>query len=488
MPVDTSLGPRGAITGPCFQRIGRLCLVALISLGGNIGFALGADGDSPQTIVLHPASAPTPLLKYQLMPTMYERRSGNAAVFYGRVKSEHTLYFSSKEIWKEIYEADSASLSRVGEMKHVRLDHDEAMFINLERAGQCEECDWQYPIAEDGFATLLPDAQEKREFARMLRADVRWRIAHGDFDGAVRSLKAGYAMARHTADAPLIVPALIGIAIGGIMSDATLELIQQPGAPNLYWALTYLPQPFFDTRQIFEGEMRCFEAAFPQLIGADQPIDDPAYWRRQLDEMAEAYMEHVCSSDTERAEFKRKMALRLTRGYSIAKSELIQRGWDAEQVDAMPVGRVLLLHAAAVYHQYRDEVLASVVLPYWEASPRLAALDTRVWEDGLAWKSPLPLDKAFPAMNAGRHALMRQDRQIALLRMLEALRLHASSDKARLPASLEQLEVPVPVDPMTGKPFEYQLRDGVAYINGPPMYSGGPPFQYEVRLATADTE
>ncbi len=462
------------VVGPCF--------LVLFVVSGGVHSAYGADDESPTKIVLHPAPAPKPLLKHQLLPTMYERRPGNAAVFYGRVKSEQTLYFSSKDIWKEIYEADDATLSRVGEMKHARLDHKDPKFISLERAGQCETSDWQYPVAEDGFATLLPDAQEKRLFARMLRADIRWRVAHGDFDGALRSLKAGYAMARHTADSPLLVPALIGAAISGIMTDCTLELIQRPEAPNLYWAFTYLPEPFYDSLALFEGEMSCFEAAFPQLTGSDHSIADPGYWRRQLEEMADTYMMHICTTDAERAEFKREMAFRLVRGYPVAKHALIERGWDAQQVAAMPSGQVILLHTAAVYAEYRDGVLASTAFPYWEARPYLGRIDEQFARDRRTWESPLPLERVFPAMHGGRQALMRQDRQIALLRLLESLRLHAADGKAGLPESLDEIEVPLPVDPMTGKPFEYELQDGTAQISGPPTYR---PFRYEVRLATA---
>lgn len=440
----------------------------------------------PKKIVLHPAAAPQPRLKYQLLPSMYERRPGNAAVFYGRVKVEQTLFFSNEETWKEIHEAMDAPLARVGEMEHVRRNHDGAILLNLERAGQCEDCDWQYPVAEDGFATSLGDAQEKRQFARMLQADIRWRVAHGDFDGAIRSLRTGYAMALHTADAPLLVTGLVGTALSGIMSYDALELIQQPGAPNLYWAFTYLPRPLFDIRQISEGEMGCFDAAFPQLTDSDHTIIDPAYWRRQLEEMSEVYLEYLCSGDAERAKFKQQMAIRLVRGYPVAKRALIERGWDPSEVEAMPAAQVILLLSAAIYGEYRDDVLTSMTLPYWEARPYLDRFEERLVRDRNAWESPLPLDTAFPVMQPARAAFMRQDRQIALLRLLEALRLHGAKGEG-LPERLDVIEVPLPLDPMTGKSFEYQLRNDVALISGPPSYARLP-FQYEVRLVAAESE
>jgi hypothetical protein len=465
---------------PCGTR-----LLGLVLLGMLIATGLKAD-EWPKKIVLHPAAAPQPRLKYQLLPTMYERRPGNAAVFYGRVKAEQTSFFSSEEIWKEIHEAMDAPLSRVGKLKHVRRNHEGAIFLNLERGGQCEDCDWQYPVAEDGFATRLPDAQEKREFARMLQADIRWRVAHCDFDGAIRSLRAGYAMALHTADAPFLVTGLVGAAMCGIMSHDALELIQQPGAPNLYWAFTYLPRPLFDIRQISEGEMGCLDAAFPQLTDSDHSIVDPAYWRRQLEEISEVYLDYLCSGDDERVKFKQELAMRLVRGYPVAKQALTERGWAQSEVEAMPAAQVILLLSAAIYAEYRDDVLTSMTLPYWEARPYLDRFEERLVRDRNAWESPLPLHEALPTMQPARAAFMRQDRQIALLRLLEALRLHGAKGDG-LPEKLNAIEVPLPLDPMTGKSFEYQLRDDVALISGPPSFPRLP-FQYEVRLATAKPE
>ena len=52
------------------------------------------------------------------------------------------------------------------------------------------------------------------------------------------------------------------------------------------------------------------------------------------------------------------------------------------------------------------------------------------------------------------------DRRIAMLRTIEALRIYAAAHGGQLPDSLDEVnDVPVPLDPGTGKPFEYH-RDG----------------------------
>jgi hypothetical protein len=59
-----------------------------------------------------------------------------------------------------------------------------------------------------------------------------------------------------------------------------------------------------------------------------------------------------------------------------------------------------------------------------------------------------------------RHALMagsRLDQQVAMLRGVEAIRDHLAIHGA-LPDSLQNLRLPVPFDPLTAKPFLYQVE------------------------------
>jgi hypothetical protein len=57
-------------------------------------------------------------------------------------------------------------------------------------------------------------------------------------------------------------------------------------------------------------------------------------------------------------------------------------------------------------------------------------------------------------------------RQIALLRHVEALRLHAARHDGELPARLCDISVPLPDDPFTGKPFDYTVEGTTAHLRG----------------------
>jgi hypothetical protein len=58
------------------------------------------------------------------------------------------------------------------------------------------------------------------------------------------------------------------------------------------------------------------------------------------------------------------------------------------------------------------------------------------------------------------------EQQIALLRQVEALRLYAAEYDGKLPAQLADITVPLPVDPVTGKPLTYTLEGTAAHISG----------------------
>jgi hypothetical protein len=68
-------------------------------------------------------------------------------------------------------------------------------------------------------------------------------------------------------------------------------------------------------------------------------------------------------------------------------------------------------------------------------------------------------------------AQARLDRRVAALRVVEAIRMYAATKGGALPESLDNItDVPVPLDPVTGKPFGYHLEGGRAQVSGP---SGG---------------
>jgi hypothetical protein len=88
-----------------------------------------------------------------------------------------------------------------------------------------------------------------------------------------------------------------------------------------------------------------------------------------------------------------------------------------------------------------------------------------------------------------RMAQVRIEQRFALLRCVEALRLYAAAHEGQLPAKLDDVGVPLPVDPVTGKAFRYQLKEATAILRGspPPGMERIAPYnvRYEVTIREA---
>ncbi len=85
--------------------------------------------------------------------------------------------------------------------------------------------------------------QQLRSLARALQVRFRTEIAQSRFDDAIRTAKTMFAMSRHLGEHPTLIGNLVGIAIASMTIIHLDEMLEQPGCPNLYWALTNLPIP-----------------------------------------------------------------------------------------------------------------------------------------------------------------------------------------------------------------------------------------------------
>jgi hypothetical protein len=84
-------------------------------------------------------------------------------------------------------------------------------------------------------------------------------------------------------------------------------------------------------------------------------------------------------------------------------------------------------------------------------------------------------------IGTSRSATARLDRAVAILRVLEALRIYAAGHGDKLPDALANVsDVPVPSDPVTGKPFEYRLDGDKATLTGPTLREV--PLNYEITM------
>jgi hypothetical protein len=354
-------------------------------------------------------------------------------------------------------------------------------FAELDAAARCESCDWGLTerIREKGINTLLPDVQECREFASFLQLKIRLEVAERRYGDAIRSIQTGYALARHVADQPSVICALVGIAISQIITARLEELLQQPDAPNLYWALTDLPRPFVSLRKPLQGERIMVYATFPGMaeVAADPnagPLNEEQM--KKLAEQVRALLNDQGGEEWKRLKGELDRGLRLSERYEAVKRRLIAEGRPKEKVDAMPPLQGALLDALERYDRYLEDVMAVESLPAWQARPVLEAAEKRRKEEDARADGPaLSTDKMLPALTKLFNARTRIDRRLAALRCVEAVRLYAAAHGGQLPKSLSEIkEVPIPVDPLTGQDFLYTVEADRAVLATTPSPSEPP--------------
>jgi len=429
-------------------------------------------GDKKPTLVavdltIQGAALPKPALKYRLLPPFLDRHPGNAVPLYLKAIARES---TSDTVWKEFYDKVYPSVEKPPaklpvEQFQSTLRHFAGTLHSLEMATRRDRCDWEPPLREENpLAIRLPEVNQFREMARVLTAEIRLRVAQGKYDSALHDLQTGYAMARHLGDDSLLISSLVGCAIVGSMNSELEKLIQSPGSPNLFWALADLPDPLVDFRKSYESEEALAYLLFPEMQRPERLRYTPEQWSNLLDSYLKKLGE-LSESDTPISNLVRQAAI--AAAVPISRERLVARGRAPAEVEKMPPAQALLTDVFESYDDYRHELFKWSALPYWQAREGIARSDARLKAASSAPLGGISASLArllLPAISSvmRRHAEMQQ--QMAALRIVEAVRAHVA-EKGRLPASLGEIkDLPIPLNPATGKPFPYRLEKDRAVL------------------------
>jgi len=261
------------------------------------------------------------------------------------------------------------------------------------------------------------------------------------------------------------------------MLERIEEWITRPGSPNLYWALTSMPHPLVDPKPAFDGESLFTETIFPGIRELERDRLSPEKAARISDDLFLRALGTPRDPDQPKPEIEVTLRKLGVAGYialhlSTAKTELVARGRAAKDVDAMPPAQAVFLNSLERYQELRDEQWKWFGQPYYLAQPALKVAEERR-QRLVKMQANDPVFTLFslllPAGDKLYFATARNARKVAVLRTLEAIRLHFAAT-GKLPAKLADITaVPVPVDPITGKSFEFTLSDeGFTLIAPPP--------------------
>lgn len=449
------------------------------------------DEDQPQRVVLtvYPAAPSKPALRYALLHEVIDQKPGNAALAYERAVSQLNgeQYVKDTDAlfrqWSEIPLADLP----LEEMKQALGRYSNVM-EQLEFASLYESCDWQTTIREHGFHTLLLHLSPMRQAARLLSAQIRYDIAVGDFDQAIRHLRIGFTLAKQVSQGQTLIEGLVGISISALMLERVRELIQQPSAPNLYWPITDLGQPFLDPRQSVSWERWWLYATLPKLKDARKGKYSVELCRELMVQLPsiEGGWSNIDQREPSLTLQTTGVAVAL---YPQAKQYLLAHGRTAEQVEAMPVAEALLTTLLEGYETQRDDLFKWYSLPYWQAADGMRRIDDQLKQSDEMAMDTFLARFLLPSLQAARSSYVSLEQQIALARCVEMIRQYAAENDGRLPASLADVrDAAVPIDSATGQPIAYRVENDRAIIEAPaPKYrpkSKG--FVYEVRAAKRD--
>ena len=423
------------------------------------------DGRVTYKMTLHPAAVSKPALKYKLFPDIREQIPGNKVQMFLRCFSEHELLFGAE------------SQSKRDKLKFLSLDElakeakEYPMPEDVADAARMNKTDWQveYFMKRDGFKTSFLNILPMRNLADVIILHARCQIAAHDYGGAIQTTSYLLSFAQTFDEHPTLFGAIMGLAIENRALAVVQELIAQPGCPNLYWALTDLPAPIISGRRAVNGEKILFHELQNRIRES------------QTDEMIAAHMNEIFSNPFEPADQKLDFKKYVTDDddrLKKARARLIESNFDSKQVAIWSATRVIAMDEFNTCTILREEHSKWFNTPFAEAQAGIHAVE----EEAKKSDSPFIKRCLTPTLNI-KPGLTRSEQHIAAFRIIEAIRLYAH-EHGELPRALDKIKLPIPVDPVSGKAFEYSGKDGVATLHGVNAIPNSPDSNryYELRL------
>lgn len=471
------------------------------------------EDDGSLTIIrmeVTPADEAVPTFKHRLVCDLNDRVLGNRPQWYLRAYPEERTAW---RYWTEQMRQDDEAFDEMYRSGTPVSEVDWGQYDKARRAARGivgdyvvpgsrrRDCEWNFHAESlrgpDVLAFLLPEIQGMRAMARMGSLATREAIADERYDDALAYLGANYQLGRDVAEEPFLVCGLVGIAIAGITNGGTIDLIAAPNSPNLYWALSEFSTPPISLSHAMQFELGIGPRLYPFLQEDETNNRTPEQWNADWKRWAQyvddnAYMAQAAKPPAVPPLQRFFPMLTGLSGYTHAKSRLIDWGRTPEEIEQMSVGEVLSKYSAAVYRRLCDKQWQAYLTPYAQHLQRSSEAEeylneNRVLSDGVDREVIAISSTWLPALQAARSAEVRCARDVAALRVIEALRMHAARNNGKWPRSLDEVTcVPIPLNPATDKPFLYH-RDGRTAVLELPDWEGFPGFsrRYEITIAAA---
>jgi hypothetical protein len=403
-----------------------------------------------KTIDIIPQSAKDTSPIERLLPTEEDQEPGNAVPVLLRMVYEQSTFMSTE--YPKLREYSAMELTNPA-LHNLPFDGFAKQII---RAGSMSFADWQYPLrSESPYLILLPDLQSQRQLVgHGMTTWVKQRLAKGDTTSALAGIRAQIACGRHCAATPVVICHIVGLAIAHAGLDNLELAMQRDECPNMYWSLAALPPTLQDIGPMVRWELW----ASPARLDLPLPPPGDAEWVAIAKKFVDTFEE--VSEERYTVLEGQQLQINLER---LAREELASKDFTEDEIGRMSREELIMRWISSQYLKFRAHME-----PLAYQSPQqiiaakfaIEAANTALLKETGAKSSPFPI-----VLPQGILACKNFARRVKFLQTIEAIRDFASKHEGKLPESLEQLDLPAPIDPFTDKPFEYETNGSTARLS-----------------------
>jgi len=444
------------------------CIAAFaFFVAGGSASAGPADHTEVVKMILHPMPATQPALSHSLLPRAIDQSPGNAATLY-MIAARKVPDYSNKDVYAKIDDLEDLNLEDLRKKDKEAQDVLDQFSTSLEYVdlgARREEAQWDAGLRDLGARAMVSYLNDMRLLQNVLCVQYRLQLSRGDFNGAERSLQSAMAMSRQLSDHPLLVQGLVQCGfVELVMQRGIAEWVSQPGAPNLYWALTALPTPIVQRRPVADWEQL---ENIVSGLDTSKPVESLS--QQQAIAAFTQALTVIRASQRPRSMEPIEKQMNDLRHANLERGRhfLELHGFAKQAVQSIPDDQVVSLFFLLQFRIYYDDVWKCIELPYWQVASQLAQID-KAFKAEAAQPSPNPLVLAALSSLRICYVFERSDWDVAQMRTIEAIRDYAARHGGNAPAALYQIsDLPLPIDPFTGKPFQYHVQGKDAVLECP---------------------
>ncbi|MBI9018521.1 MAG: hypothetical protein JEZ07_14810 [Phycisphaerae bacterium] len=472
----------------------RTIRIITILLFTTITFAADAKTQEPGPrivqLTITPSKEPTPGNQPSLTVPFTDQIVDNAALYYLRplpkmayIAKDNPVLFDKlgEMLQKDINSIPKEDLDEI-------FQHFPYLFGPFKQGIHCNSCQWPQNIRSKGLSASMPYSSiYLRQTSQIFALKARKNIAEGKYDQALELTKTLLIVSKHIAHERGTIGNLHASRMFKLPLDTLEILIQKPDAPNLYWALATLPDPFFDIKKISEIEIFLFNFHKSPSFKSYEKILTEILTADQAKELALEQFNYMQNTKGKWIDIPEdKIISCLLKYYPQARKYLLANGWLTEKIDNMEKLQISMIYTLELAQHSIQRLHRWFNIPYHQAINKIKSEQEAI-KGLLKSHQDLPgniLLSSTSNIKKSYCMFTTVDRRIRALRIIEALKLHVHKT-GKLPDSLSQIKcVPIPIDPITGKDFRYKLKNNIATIDctlGDPELKNQE-FIYEIKL------